>query len=80
MITISTTWFFYFNCDNIAVSNTCPIESQSIGMAFDLGLRDGRYNCLEDRKGLTRGAHIEADSNCRSVIRSHRAEIGKGGT
>jgi hypothetical protein len=30
-------------------------------MAFDLGLRDGRCNSPEDRKGLTIGTHIEAD-------------------
>jgi hypothetical protein len=36
-------------------------QADGEGMAFDLGLRDGRFSCSEDRKGLTRGTHIEAD-------------------
>jgi hypothetical protein len=37
-------------------------QADGEGMPFDLGLRDGRFSCPEDRKGLTRGTHIEADS------------------
>jgi hypothetical protein len=36
-------------------------QADGEGMAFYLGLRDGRFSCPEDRKGLTRGTHIEAD-------------------
>jgi hypothetical protein len=35
-------------------------QADGEGMAFDLGLRDGRLNCPEDKNGLTRGTHIEA--------------------
>jgi hypothetical protein len=31
-------------------------------MALDLGLRDGSFSYLKDKKGLTRGTHIEAAS------------------
>jgi hypothetical protein len=37
-------------------------QADGEGMPFDLGLRDGRFSCPEDRKGLTRGTHIEADT------------------
>jgi len=36
-------------------------QADGEGMAFNLGLRDGRFSCPEDRKGLTRGTYIEAD-------------------
>jgi len=42
-------------------------QADGEGMAFDLGLRDGRFSCPEDRKGLTRGTHIEADSESLKV-------------
>jgi len=35
-------------------------QADGEGMAFNLGLRDGRFSCPEDRKGLTRGTYIEA--------------------
>jgi len=35
-------------------------QADGEGMPSDLGLRDGRFSCPEDRKGLTRGTHIEA--------------------
>jgi hypothetical protein len=61
------------NCRIIAVTDTFtwlnpyPIrlmlgkQADGEGMAFDLELRDRRFSCPEERKGLTRGTHIEAD-------------------
>jgi len=37
-------------------------QADGEGMAFDLGLRAGRFSCPEDRPGLTRGTHREAVS------------------
>jgi len=37
-------------------------QTDSEGMAFDPGLRNVCFTCAEEKKGLRRGTHIEAET------------------
>ena len=40
------------------------------GWPLDLGLRDGSFNYLEDKKRLDQGTYIEAVSNAHTILAS----------